>query len=329
LRKFDDLGAWTRAGIYLLVTFTAVALVLLIVASFPQEALGLFGAWLLLYRLLIRGRSRFDGMFKAVTAVITGASFALLAPLFSWPEVSFWFPTLAITCGLLGLIGGECGCIVVPAMMALTCLGTSFGALLWQLGVCTAATSGHSCLLAGCAMIFIVVGCTPAGTKTWNAGVITALLGALLAVESAAPQFGLLAPVQLFEVSPCPATKHSEAARATGVAWLVLAASGWVIRVVLGEPASSNSASGGQQQKQHIAPETAVVEGDRRGLRQLLVPKEGAEEESQDRYTLIRDAAMMQGCDLSHLTESERQIVEICWQDEDEKNRVVFGGGLY
>lgn len=61
-----------------------------------------------------------------------------------------------------------------------------------------------------------------------------------------------------------------------------------------------------------------------------LVPRPCEAEGGTDCYNSIRQAIYAPpGTDLSHLTEYQRKLVEICQKDEDECNRVLFGGGLY
>jgi len=51
--------------------------------------------------------------------------------------------------------------------------------------------------------------------------------------------------------------------------------------------------------------------------------------DKDDRYQLIVKAIYAgEGSDISHLTENEKKIVAVCREDEFERDRLVWGGGL-
>jgi len=71
-----------------------------------------------------------------------------------------------------------------------------------------------------------------------------------------------------------------------------------------------------------------------------LLPEADQDDENVERFKkpdnlqntrfqmLVKAIYADEGADLSHLTENERSIVEICRKDEDERDRLLWGGGL-
>jgi len=317
-----DPGLWMRAGLWLLAMLTVVAIVLIIVAHFPQEALGLFGAELLFYRLLIR--SRWRPFVQGMTSVCSGASLALLAPLLAWPSVAYRFPLLAIIGGMPAAMSYNCSALVATA-----CIGTSVGSLLWQLGLCTLVPRGHSCLLACCGIGFAAVFRLPrlGMLVEW---VVFPVLGALLFVISIGPLLGMLGQEALLEESQCEAGDRSPAVL-TAIAWSVLGMCAMIFQTFM---LRSNSTENGGEQDQlaeFLLPSAGgpVLNknlGDGEGGPKKAIPEKDA---GVQRLPILCQAIYAEeGTDQSHLTEHEKKLVEICRKDEFERDRVLFGGGL-
>merc|ERR1719453_1425736 len=133
--SWDELNVWVRAGLLFLAAACLSLLVVFAAASFPDQALGFAGTWLMLYRLAIRGR--FRPLVEVGTSVLSGFSLAFLAPLLPWSQ-KLTFPVFALLGGLLT----SCS---FPAQAAISsvCIGTALGASLWNLGICAAAPSAH------------------------------------------------------------------------------------------------------------------------------------------------------------------------------------------
>lgn len=53
------------------------------------------------------------------------------------------------------------------------------------------------------------------------------------------------------------------------------------------------------------------------------------EQQNGDRFHLLAQAIHDKDADLSHLEVHERRLVEVCREDETERDRLLFGGGLW
>lgn len=328
---WDGLNVWVRVGLLASVCLVVIALVALCAAEFPQEAFGFLGAWLLLYRLPIRGRWR--PYIEAVTSVLCGVPLAFVAPVFAWPT--------DVSMPLLGFIGAVLTSCSFPAraMVASICIGTALGALLWNLGVCAVALGAHGWVLAGCAASFFVVFVfTPLGPIGLERFLFP-VLGALLFVEGMAPLVGTLSPGQLFQASSCPAGELAKAGQVTGAAWLLLAMCALPFQHFLLRDDAAENGDGDRRQGlvEGLLPNSQgpLMEKSRRGNGDTSGegdPEQGGmpdKEEGLSRLPVLCRAIFAdESADLSYLTDHEKKLVEICRKDEFERNRILWGGGL-
>lgn len=327
----DRLSVHTRLCLWLLlgllVLGVAGAAVFILIAHYPQEVLGVAGIWLLLYRLLGSNLPlRFRPVVEAAASFCAGASLGLLGPLLPWPSPALRLPALAIFGAFLGLCH-----FALQSAVASACIGTIVGAFLWQLGICDAVQApwAHAGLLACCAIAFVLVFVFSPVAPPARERLLLPTLGALLLIEgvSNVSAVGILAPGALLEASPRPAADFARGAR-TGAAWLALAACGIAFQWLL-IPAGP-------------APEQGKNGGKGGALADPLVPSgKDVEKNGGDGPILNKDAGLErhqilclamvapEGTDQSHLTDHERKLVEVCRNDEFERDRVMFGGGLY
>jgi len=130
-------------------------------------ALVLVGTWLFLYRLALPTKSR-GAIAEALTTACCGLSLAILAELLPWPPPGF----RAVLLALVGVLFAFCN----PALTAIVVtvpLGVSFGALLWQCGLCSAVPDMHVLILSVTSLVFVAVFvCTPgiAGIQSLHCG---------------------------------------------------------------------------------------------------------------------------------------------------------------
>lgn len=312
-----------------------LAAVVYALQRFPSEAFGFFGLWLFVYRFVGRWctspDSRERWLTETVTSFITGASLALLAPLLSWPSPPVCLPMLVV----IGALFSMCS-VWFSAVLSSVIIGTAVGALLWQLGLCSAAAWAHCGLLTLSAVICTAVFSCNARAEPFFPWVLIAL-AALLVVESLGPyvpSVGVLPIGELFVADPsCPDEELSRMARNTGLAWLALTACIVALQtVILGNSAPDDGCTNPELADSLLSNSTGAA--NRQGEGGLAAGDDGFTVPKKDgglnrHPVLIQAMFAPEGTDQSHLTEHEKKLVTICRENEDERNRVMFGGGLY
>mmetsp|Transcript_11278 Transcript_11278/g.31741 ORF Transcript_11278/g.31741 Transcript_11278/m.31741 type:complete len:301 (+) Transcript_11278:53-955(+) len=292
-------------------------------------ALLLVGAWLFFYRLPLQTKS-FGAIAEALTTACCGLSLALLAQLLPWPPPGFRAVLLAV----LGVLFAFCH----PAFTAIVVtvpLGIAFGALMWQCGLCSAVPDMHVLILSVTSLVFVAVFvCTPgiAGVLSLRLVLVPALSALLLttALAGLVPSLGALAPRALLVASPCAADSGNRQSPLLSFAyWLLVAACAVGLQVLLAWRARRSGGKGDR------APG-----GARGGLAASLLPSADAdsgeedgfqrpEDMKNDRFQMLVKAIYAdKDADLSHLTENEQKIVAVCREDEFERDRLLWGGGL-
>jgi hypothetical protein len=293
------LGASLIGGIALLV------LVLYSFAHYPQQALGVVGLYLILYRLVIY--TRFDAIVQVLANLCIGASLSFLAPLSSWP--------LTITVPVLALIGMLLSAKPVGTLViSNACLGAIVGALCWQTRIFNVVPGGHCSLVAiGILALVPVIWLTP--LVRW----LLPVLAAFLVVQSLAPRFGLLSQEDLLQGSVVEATSEAQLLH-TLAAWLLLTLFG-IALLKWSIPEQTNETTGLQ--------EFLIMGNNGNGEGGFGLPPKG---DALERLPALSEAIHLpDDADLSHLnlTDMEKQIVATCKKDEFERDRLLWGGGLY
>lgn len=307
-----------------------------------SAVLAALGAWLLFYRLLMK--SQFRPIAERLTTMACGLSLAMLSSLLPFPPQGF----RAISLGVVGVLLSCCH----PALTALivsTSLAIGVGGFVWQLGLCSVAPdaalaevgmSTHPLLLTLLVLVFIVLFvCVPgvAGPASLVFALVPSL-GALLLTVGCAELMpsagGLLSASALLSESPCVGVASSwaawlatPAARSLAV-WLLLTTCGVSLQCYLSrlqriqaEQEADKKTGPGGDLVASLLPGSTQEEG---GGANLPRPSD-----KDDRYSLISKAIFLdESADLSHLTENERKIVKICREDEFERDRLLWGGGL-
>ncbi|CAJ1404720.1 unnamed protein product [Effrenium voratum] len=281
------------------------------------------GAWLLGYRLLLNTPCR--AAVEVITTLVSGASLALLAPFLPWPPPPGSVVTLAVI-GMLLSGGTPCGSLFAALLLSLS-LGVGLGGYAWQLGACRAeehleVPDLHGIFLTLTSLSFVIVFvCTPgvAGPSTMKV-VLAPCLGALLFTSGLAalvPKPFALTAVELLAEGPC--TPGHLPLQSFG-AWAVVALLGIALQVVYLFFRSREGDNGRLHER--LLPD---AEEGQAGAANIPRPGEGG----KDRYETLRKAIdAPEDADLSHLSEVDRQIVDICRKDEFERDRVLWGGGL-
>lgn len=265
--------------------------------------------------------------------IVGGASLALLAPCLPWPPPPFSLLTLAI----VGVLLSSCG-FFFPAIILAVTLGVGMGGFAWQLGACSILAEvpyTHGVLLTTMSIIMVLLFiCTPgiAGPGAMKV-VLAPCLGALLFTVGLAgllPEFKIgLAPSDLLAEEPCEPGMVDGGQRFKGLAaWALVSSCGIILQLVFIKLGSGSDDADGEKGSlaTHLLPQ-----GSRSGEEDgASIPRPGeCGEEGKKTYKTIASAiSAPEGADLSHLTENERKIVEICRKDEEERDRILWGGGL-
>jgi len=296
-------------------------------ASVCSFGFAFIGAWLLGYRLLMHTPCR--AVIEVITTLVSGASLALLAPFMPWPPPPGSVVTLAVI-GMLLSAGTPCGSLFSALLLSLS-LGVGLAGYSWQLGLCYAAESVpvsdfHGIFLSLVAVVFVLAFvCTPgiAGPGTMKV-VLAPCLGALLSTSGAAglvkEKLALTIP-ELLEASCKPGPKQWRSFEI----WVLISLCGIGLQLFF-----LRLSTGQEQQDGRLVERLlAVEEGQERQSETAGVaniPRPGGD---KNRYDTLRKAIdAPEDADLSHLSDVDRKIVEICRKDEEERDRILWGGGL-
>lgn len=292
-------------------------------------ALVLVGAWLLIYRLPLQTQ-KFGALAEKLTTACCGLSLALLAPLAPWPPPGF----RALSLGLLGVMFAFCH-PAFTAMIVTLPLGIAFGALLWQFGLCSVVPGYHALVLSlATAVFFLVFICTPgiAGVHCLRNILVPSLAALLLttALAGLVPSLGALEPRALLLESPC-AANHSDVKTPliSLTSWTIVAALAIgmqlffyfrALRIEEGREEAARAPGGDL-----VASLLPTAQGG--GANEWGIDRPG--QDFNNRFQMIvRAIYAEEGTDQSHLSEHEAKLVQICRQDEFERDRLVWGGGL-
>lgn len=289
------------------------------------------GVWLLGYRVILK--TRCGGFWvKVACQVAAGSSLVLLAPGFNWLVGADYAPALLAVMGaLMSLAGG-------PTPMALfgsVTLGLFIGGLIWQLGTCGIVGDNvpyaFVILLTCSGLSSCCICCNSSiGELIWHQLTLPMLASAMLVSGvgglAKLPQWPLLGADAIWQSSPCA---DSSTALDTFVAWLALAAYGvlfhaFLLRLQNKVPVPTDKGARKDGRLADSLLPDAMDDG----------PLSMARPDQQGRtghlHRTIADAICApEGRDQSHLTDHERAIVAVCRSDPDERDRVLWGGGLY
>eukprot|EP00928_Gymnodinium_smaydae_P046332 TRINITY_DN30863_c0_g1_i1.p1 TRINITY_DN30863_c0_g1~~TRINITY_DN30863_c0_g1_i1.p1 ORF type:complete len:290 (-),score=60.26 TRINITY_DN30863_c0_g1_i1:68-937(-) len=280
--------------------------------------LALIGLWLLIYRGFIRTRCRF--WVELLAQISCGAAIVLLVPLFtSLPEAAR--AALLLT---FGIFIGTCHAALSALTVAVS-IASFLGALSWQLGL-SGLLSGlphaFTLLLVTINLIFSVLFCaTPLGPLVFERFLVPILGAALLSTGAAglAPGLGALAPDVLFSHEPF-AAEGDASPQVNLLMWLVLTIFGVLSQAcLLRQRKPSREETEGMKASLLFNPPQDDEEGG-------LIPRPN---DDGSRFQVLVKAIFAEpGADQSHLSEHERKLVKVCQEDEFERDRVLWGGGL-
>lgn len=286
------------------------------------------GAWLLCSGF-IRAK-RWELYVYLLTTLCVAESLVLLAS----PWEDGWFPELQ-----LPMLGFFCACFgLLTPVFAIVFMGIGMGASLaafiWNLWPCTDSAEipwlHEAVIVAGSIVCCIFTACTPLGPRfVWvlvpTLGSLLLVLGtggiwpALGSVTDAEHFVSLLDRASLFSAScaELPTTATS-IALVVGVTFVVT-----VFQVLLARRRAEEDKKGKTNMVEQLLPSgTDAANG---GIFQR--PDQMTDRNSH--RTIANAIFAPEGADLSYLTEDERAIVMVCRENEEQRDRVLFGGGLW
>lgn len=271
------------------------------------------GVWLIMVPFFRKTRC---GWWVEVSfRLCLGLGLALLAPWTPW-SLAIMVPVLSI----LGVCTATCHWVGSSLVTSLCC-GSALGGMFWQAALCEYVDAWwHGWVMAFSTLIFTVIfTCTTVGPVLFLPLILPSMAAMLITAGVAglqvSPMFDFQ-PEQLFASAPCAAEEGMVAAHFAGF-WFCLtlvAMATWRLAAVLFRDKDADG--------QGSLVSSLLPDGD-----DSLMPRPGT---TENRHLVITRAIYApEGDDLSHLTENEKKLVEICRKDPEERDRVLFGGGLY
>lgn len=275
----------------------------------------LAGLWLHLYRLAIRTRGR--QLVEYTTQCSLAIPITLLYPLFPWSS-SPWTKVVIAVVGVL-MVCSPCNFFMyLPVAFV---MGIHFTGLLWHIGCSgsgATSTSVYECVLyIPVSIALLVFLCTQLSKLYWERAVVPSVAALTLTYGV----FGLLTldvngltPEALLLQAPCD-DASSTVAIVVLIVWVVLGLIGAVL-----------------QAKLLVETEDRTLGGEgETGLVTSLLPL-SAEDTNLFTYNeqpLIVQALTDPHFDFSKLDEKDMRYYELICNNEDERDRLLMGGGLY
>lgn len=330
-----SLAATAGLGVAMVAALALVMVGLYLLGVSYGAPLALLGIYLPAYRFAFNERgkkSTWNAEFMAVLSC--GSSLVLLAPVLSWPSPVLGIPLLLFVGQFLAtplICHPMCGGIVVSVP-----LGVCIGALSWHLGVCRVAAfaahwgvpsaNAHKLVLALAAIFFVqVFVCCGrvAGPANFHRVLVPLLAGVYCSTGCASmlPASCGLTLEALLKEAPCAVDLSSSSGP---LCCLTL----WLLTSGLGFFAHAYTTAR-KEKKQERNGNGSLVKG--------LLPESNDEpramdrpsmEDTTERFGTIVRAIQDESFDLSTLDDTARGIVEVCRKDEEERYRLMFGGGL-
>lgn len=295
--------------------------------------LAALGCWMLFYRIALR--TQFRKAAEVATTLASGASLAVFSPLMTWPSPSI--RVLALSG--IGMILSMCH-PVFTALVVSSSVGVMLGSLLWQLGLCMAVNLQvplldlHAVLL--CFICFAVIlvfvflpgFAGPGSMQTILVPILGAFFCAAASSSLASPGFNFgFSLARLLAEAPCDAGEGDFRPSLEALSiWLCIAVLGIAMQVAMTSRNRGTGGTGGAGGRQNdlVSALLPGARGDGEGGAALPRPGDG-----NDRYGLLTKAIFAaEDADVSHLTDSERKIVDVCRKDSFERDRILWGGGL-
>jgi len=287
------------------------------------------GSYLFVYRLFMTKRCR--GCARTLTSVAAGASLVFFAPGATWfPEEYRVFAMLA-----LGSLFGTCFSISSVIAADIT-LSAYIGSLIWQLGLCTSTSdlgvaNLHFMVMTLFIVVFTLIFCaTPLGPVLYERMILPMLAAALVTSGLAGiglPGFAALSAPALL-ADEC-AVSHGDADGLLNVeSFAVLSLCGAVLQGVLlywRQKQVEQARRDKNELAKSLLPEAAPDKNEG-GLTEWHVEDES--EATNHFQTLIRAIYAPEGSNMDHLNDHDKKLVQVCREDEFERDRVTWGGGL-
>jgi hypothetical protein len=303
------------------------------------------GIYLATYKLIWWQRGKKGTKYAEITTILTcGCSWALLVPYLAAPWLMpYMVPVLILVGNILGCFPMFMGAIVSSTV------GIYLAGVLWHLGLCQAEPLAYAYGLGGLqgywllafTLTFVqVFVCWKrvAGIANFHL-ILVPLLGGLyfaLGVASLVPAAYGLWLSQILASKPCSADADGGGAIATLlflVPWLVVAAIGvwskliWLRRLEKKSQQDEELENGDAREKAKQGRGDLVkafLPADPEAERSLKNPTKGGA--YNERFPLICQA--IADGDFSQLTENETLIAQVCREDGEQRDRLIWGGGL-
>jgi len=292
--------------------------------SATDVVLILAGVWLLCYRMFMRTSMKLRMTAMMFSQLACGLSLGMLAPLLP-SEV----PMPALFLLIMGGCCGVCSYFTVVIFVCLT-VSTAMTSLLWDTAACsTAATDAvpylHTSLMVTVPLLTNVIFLgTKAGPFYFERSMIPLNAGLIITVglSGLIPTMGSLSYDELYSSTPCANGRASAAPLTLGI-WFAISCVGAAIQAVLMRNSGSES-----EKKDNIAGlKTGLLGGE--GAEATIVPRPNEVDCPNDRFRVLMTAIFApEGADQSHLSEMDQKLVKVCREDEFERDRVLWGGGL-
>eukprot|EP00419_Tripos_fusus_P052249 CAMPEP_0172804446 /NCGR_PEP_ID=MMETSP1075-20121228/5173_1 /TAXON_ID=2916 /ORGANISM="Ceratium fusus, Strain PA161109" /LENGTH=293 /DNA_ID=CAMNT_0013643025 /DNA_START=69 /DNA_END=950 /DNA_ORIENTATION=+ len=280
------------------------------------------GSWFLVYRIGLL--TRCSGITEILTTCCCGLSLALLAPLCLQPA-----GLSALGLAVFGVLASFCHPMLTALMVSVP-LGVCMGAFIWQLGCLSpemhGVTLGVTSLLFSC--IFV---CVPyiSGQLTLEFLTLPLLSALMLVVGSAdlVPGVNALNLESLLSAETAAASVHTF--KIWSLVWiLALGIQCFLARIQLRlrqKDGQNGARDGGKKAGGSLVASLLPSGANDRDPERLSRPEHMVNDRFQLYVQAIHSDEPLENFDL---TEDEKKLVEVCRQDEFERDRVIWGGGL-
>jgi len=277
------------------------------------------GSWFLVYRVVLL--TRCSGIAEILTTFCCGLSLALLAPLCVQPA-----GLSALVLAVFGVLVSFCHPMLTALMVSVP-LGMCIGAFIWQLSSLSpemhGITLGVTSFLFSCLFV-----CTPyiSGQLTLEFLTLPLLSALMLVVGSAdlVPGINALNLESLLSAETAAASVHTF--EVWVLVWIfALGVQCFLARIQLRLRGKSSQDGGNRPPAGGLVASLLPAGADDRGPEKLARPEHMANDRFQIYVKAIHSDEPLDNFDL---TEDEKKLVEVCRQDEFERDRVIWGGGL-
>lgn len=285
------------------------------------------GVWLLIYQAGLRTPLR-KGIV-ILTQFFAGASLLILEPLVETESLEH--------CLILGVVAGALSLCSWLFSTILSSISLGVGLTQWLLNLTLCSSAGDDLVLgllhiALATIVSLVISLFFIFKPLFVEIVLWPLLGAMLVATGYS---ALLAEPDRSRINPFPGTCPGSTGQGFEAlaAWLfvgLLASAiqlNWAILRIQRREAEKEESSDALNQPSKTGALTSLLQTSRANLGDDAAPGFNKPEGDLSRVHAIC-RCIPEGSDMSHLSENEKKLVEICRTDSFERDRILFGGGL-